>query len=129
MNTARLSGLVAILLFAAGASPAAAAPTKSPVFQTPSKKIACRYDPTGTPRIRCDVLWLNDLAVVLTPKGKARRRHVTDTVASPHARVLRYGRSLELGPFKCTSRRTGLTCRSRLSDHGFTVSRARQRVF
>jgi hypothetical protein len=52
--------------------------------------------------------------------------HVTDAV--PEGHVLAYGRSLRLGPFKCRSRRTGLTCRSR-SDHGFFLSRARQRVF
>ena len=43
--------------------------------------------------------------------------------------VLRYGRSVRLGPFVCISRATGMTCRSRLSGHGFTISRERQRVF
>ena len=102
---------------------------KSRLFQTPSKKIACRYEPTPTPRLRCDVLWLNDVGYFLERRGKAQRRKVTDTVASPRARVLPYGRSLDVGPFRCTSRRSGLTCRSRTSGRGFTVSKQRQRTF
>jgi hypothetical protein len=128
VSTARLSALlVAAVSATLVAAPPAAA--KSRVFQTPSKKIACRYESTPKPRIRCDVLWLNDVGYFLERRGKARRREVTDTVASPRARVLAYGRSLELGPFTCTSRRSGLTCRSRTSRRGFTVSRARQRTF
>ncbi len=126
MSTARLS-LLGLVLVALVAAPAASA--KSRTFQTPSKKIACRYDSTPTPRLRCDVLWLNDVGYFLQRKGKARRRKITDTVANPRARVLRYGRKLELGPFTCTSRRSGLTCRSETSRRGFTVSRERQRTF
>jgi hypothetical protein len=61
--------------------------------------------------------------------GRGKRVHVTDTVLNPKARVLAYGRSITFGRLRCTSRRTGITCRSTRSGHGFTVSVERQRVF
>ena len=98
-------------------------------FHTPSRNIACLYRATGGPgpHLRCDVHSLNDTAFRLDRTHKGKRVHVTDAV--PAGRVLPYSRSLRLGPFTCTSRRTGLTCRSRPSKHGFFLSRARQRVF
>ena len=122
----RLAVVIGLAL-AAVAAPAAEA--RSRTFQTPSKKIACRYDSSPSPRLRCDVLWLNDVAFTLTRTGRAHRRHITDTVANPRAKVLAYGRFLDVGPFTCTSRRSGLTCRSRRSGHGFSLSRKRQQAF
>lgn len=101
-------------------------------FQTPSHNIVCLYSTSGGPGafIRCDVLSLNDVGFFLDRRHKARRRHVTDTAAdTTRARVLRYGRSLRLGPFRCRSRRSGLTCRSLVSRHGFKLSREAQRLF
>jgi uncharacterized protein DUF6636 len=99
------------------------------VFRTPSKKIACRvYDPANQgPEIRCDLFFLNDRAVRMTRRGKARLIHVTDTVGDPKAPVLAYGRTRRIGPFTCTSRTTGLSCHNR-AGHGFTVSREHQSV-
>ncbi len=34
---------------------------------------------------------------------------------------LAYGRSITRGPFRCTSRRSGMTCRSLRSGHGFKI--------
>ena len=73
------------------------------------------------------MLSLNDTAFTLDRRHRGRRVHVTDAV--PAGRVLAYGRSVRLGPFRCRSRTTGLTCRSRPSGHGFALSRERQRVF
>ena len=117
--------IAAAALALAGAAPASAA-TKS--FQTPSHNIVCLYSASGGPgpHLRCDLRSLNDTAFTLDRRHRGKRVHVTDAV--PAGRVLRYGRSIELGPFRCTSRRTGLTCRSS-SRHGFFLSRARQRVF
>jgi hypothetical protein len=50
-------------------------------------------------------------------------------VLNPDAKVLAYGRSTRFGALRCTSRRSGITCRSTRSGHGFTVSVDRQRVF
>ncbi len=44
-------------------------------------------------------------------------------------KVLAYGHELRAGLFVCSSRKAGLTCRSRLSGHRFFLSRERQRAF
>jgi len=124
MRPATVLAVVALALTAA--TPAAAATKR---FQTPSHNIVCLYSSSGGPgpHLRCDVRSLNDTAFTLDRTHRGRRVHVTDAVtAGP---VLRYGRTLRLGPLRCTSRRTGLTCRSTVSRHGFFLSRARQRVF
>ena len=105
---------------------------KTRLFQSPSKNVACLYSSSGGPGsyIRCDVLSLNDVGFTLDRRHKGKRIKVTDTVANPNrARVLRYGTSRRFGPFRCRSRRSGLTCRSLRSGHGFKLSRERQRVF
>jgi hypothetical protein len=43
--------------------------------------------------------------------------------------VLNYGKSRRLGRFTCTSRFKGMTCRNRVSKHGFTISKQKQPVF
>jgi Family of unknown function (DUF6636) len=48
---------------------------------------------------------------------------------SSPVRVLRYGLTLRVGFFRCTSRVAGLTCVSRHSGHGFFLSNKRQRTF
>jgi hypothetical protein len=101
-------------------------------FQTRSHKILCGYvrgggEPT---EIRCDLLFLNDRAAFLTTSGKATIDHVTDAIADPRkAKVLPYGQSRTFGPFRCTSRTTGLTCTDVHNHHGFEVSRERRRTF
>ena len=121
----RLSFAVVLAALLALAVPALA---KDTVFQMPSKKIACRVYDEGTGLvIRCDLYFLNDRAVRMTRTGKARLIHVTDAIGDPKAQVLAYGRTKHVGPFTCTSRRTGLSCHNR-NGHGFTVSRERQSV-
>jgi hypothetical protein len=123
--------LVAIAVLIAALALAAPASATFRQFRSPSGNIACAYSSSGGPGpfIRCDVLSLNDVGFFLRTHGKAKRRHVTDTVADPHARVLRYGRSRRFGRYTCRSRRSGLTCKNRRNGHGFTLSRARQKVF
>jgi hypothetical protein len=108
-----------------------AADAAIPPFQTPSHKIACRYFQSGGPGewLRCDAYFLNDVAFRLDRRHRGRRIHVTDAIGDPGAYVVGYGHRVSVGPFTCTSHRTGLTCRSRSSRHGFTLSRDRQRVF
>ena len=120
--------LVATALVLSGSAPVVA---KTPRFQTPSKRIFCLYSSREGPGpyIRCDTLFLNDVGFLLDRRHKARRIKVTDTVADRRAPVLHYGRSRRFGPFRCSSRRSGLTCKSRRSGHGFTLSRERQSVF
>lgn len=121
----RLSFAVVLAALLTLAVPALA---KDTIFPTPSKKIACRVYDEGTGLvIRCDLYFLNDRAVRMTRTGKARLIHVTDAIGDPKAQVLGYGTTKHVGPFTCTSRRTGLSCHNR-SGHGFTVSRERQSV-
>ena len=57
------------------------------------------------------------------PHGKGHYTCAGDTILGQGNRVVRYGHSIKLGAIKCTSRRTGITCRNIKTDHGFTISR------
>ncbi len=100
-------------------------------FRSPSGKVACAfYSDAETPAsVRCDWRGADDEAMVLRETGRARRRHVTDSVMNPEATVLRYGRSTTYRRLKCVSRRLGMTCRSLASGHGFRVSVEKQEMF
>jgi uncharacterized protein DUF6636 len=100
-------------------------------FRTPSKNVYCLYASRGGPGpyLRCDVRSLNDVGFSLDRQHKATRHRITDSVYDQHAQVLRYGTARRFGPFRCTSRKSGLTCRSTSSGHGFALSRERQRLF
>ena len=57
--------------------------------------------------------------------GASRRE-----LGSKPARILRAGQTLTVGYFRCTSRAAGqLTCASRHSGHGFSLTRTTQRTF
>jgi len=100
-------------------------------FRSPSGKIACAFysDAETPPFVRCDWRGSDDQAMVLRETGRARLRHVTDSVMNPEAKVLRYGRSTTYRRLKCVSRRLGMTCRSLASGHGFRVSVERRETF
>jgi Family of unknown function (DUF6636) len=99
-------------------------------FRSPSGQLACAfYSDAETPRfVRCEWDGVNDRAVTLGEAGKGRRVKVTDTVRNSKAKALAYGKSTTFGKLRCTSRRTGITCRSK-AGHGFTISVEKQRVF
>ena len=119
---------VALVLPTLGAAAASGA-TRS--FRTPSDVTHCLYSTSGGPGpfLRCDVRGTGDTAFVLKRRGRGRRIRATDTVRDPEARILRYGSARNFGPFRCRSRRSGLTCRTRANGHGFRLSRQRQQVF
>jgi eukaryotic-like serine/threonine-protein kinase len=100
-------------------------------FRSPSGKVACAFysDAETPPLVRCDWQGADDEAMQLGETGRARVRHVTDSVMNPEARVLRYGRSTTFRRLKCISRRRGMTCRSLVSGHGFRVSVEKQERF
>ena len=60
--------------------------------------------------------------------SRARTTCAGDTALDPRARVLRYGSTWRQGPFSCTSRTAGLTCRN-AAGHGWFMSRQRWRRF
>ena len=100
-------------------------------FRSPTGKLACMfYSDAQTPRhVRCEWDGGGDRAVQLRETGKGKRIKITDTVFNPEAKPLAYGKSTTFGRLKCTSRTSGITCKSLRSNHGFTVSTSKQRVF
>ncbi|NHC14683.1 DUF6636 domain-containing protein [Motilibacter deserti] len=129
---------------AALALPAPAAHADDMVwFQTPSRNIQCAVYSADGWQLRCDMLETTNTpprrprscdfdyghAFGLTATGKGRYLCVSDFVGDPErARTVKYGRSIRVGPFTCSSRESGLTCSNRRA-HGFSLSKARQRVF
>lgn len=79
----------------------------------------------GPPRNKCGS---KGLAVTVHRRGRATLGAVCNPYGF-HLRPLRYGRSIKVGPMQCTSRRTGMTCHSRVSGHGFTIRRKGLRRF
>src|SRR5829696_3854066 len=79
-------------------------------FRSPSGKLACAFysDAETPPLVRCDWRGSDDQAVQLGERGRARLRHVTDSVMNPEAKVLRYGRSTGFHALRCRARRTGI---------------------
>src|SRR5690349_20300649 len=124
---------VASALLASGVLAAAAAPASAAIrtFKSPSGKLGCMFysDPDVEPQVRCEWRGGNDRAVILDETRKGKRIKITDTVLDPKAKTLAYGKSTKFGKLKCTSRKSGITCKSSRSGHGFTVSVEKQRVF
>jgi hypothetical protein len=114
-----------LLAFPAGASAAFFQ------FRSPTGRIGCAFESGGglKPMVRCEWARSNDRALVLGRRGRARFIKISDTVRDPRAKVLHYGRSVSFRGIKCTSRRTGMACRSLRSGHGFKVSVQHQRRF
>lgn len=108
------------------------------MFRTPSANIGCAIDATY---VRCDVLksrapipprprscdldWGNSFA--MAARGRPKRQCNGDTTLGRHP-VLGYGKTIRAGAIRCTSRRSGLTCRN-ASGHGWFLSYGRIRLF
>ena len=122
--------LVLLVLALLVAAPATAGATYRD-FRSPSGKLGCAFfsDTETPPFVRCDWRGSDDQAVQLGETGRARLRHVTDSVMNPKAPVLRYGHSTRFHQLRCRSRRTGITCRSLRSGHGFTVNTQKRKLF
>ncbi len=132
-----LAGLAMLL-----AGPAAA--QDFVVFRSPTGNIHCLMperegDWQG---VRCDILEA-EISYPLRPadceldwghafevpgQGSAGLACAGDTVATPDSPVLDYGRQITHAGVTCTSEKTGMTCVNR-DGHGFSLSRARQRLF
>jgi hypothetical protein len=100
-------------------------------FRSPTGRLGCAfYSDRQTPRtVRCEWRGGNDRALTLQERGRPHWLKISDTVMDPKAKVLAYGRSTSFGKLRCTSRRSGITCRSTRSGHGFMVSVQKRRVF
>ncbi len=92
-------------------------------YRSPSRNIGCQMDAafvicgTRTPIQKA----------TLTPNGRlqaCRRGLRCAGDLGQGAFVLRYGKSVRVGPFRCTSRKTGMTCVAIKTGKGFRISRA-----
>lgn len=112
-------------------------------FTTPSRNIGCiALNTSGAWDLRCDIREHSYRApaqpsscqedygdsLTLARTGRARWTCHGDTALPPANgygfRTLRYGNSLRTGPFRCTSRVSGMTC-TNASGRGFVISRER----
>jgi hypothetical protein len=111
-------------------------------FQSPTKNVACQYfDYDKQNTLRCDIMEATvtarrpadcDLewgkAFEMNAKGGAARICYGDTVIDKSLPVLAYGDVWQRGGFTCRSEQSGLTCFNAM-QHGFSLSRAEQKVF
>jgi len=123
------------------ASPAAAQEFLQ--FQSPTGNIHC-YIATGDyAEARCDMIdltptftrpppnceqdWGNAFTVGLRAR-KGELACVGDTAINRDSVVVGYGKTITLGGFDCSSEKTGMTC-TNPAGHGFSIAKARQRLF
>jgi hypothetical protein len=78
------------------------------------------------PPADCDLDWGSAFAV--GARGTAGLVCAGDTVMNPQNPVLRYGEAVTLGGISCVSAKTGMTC-TNAEGHGFSVAKAKQRLF
>jgi hypothetical protein len=135
----RIAPLLCVALAtAAFAATAQSRPQAFVTFQMPSKNIGCGYlSGQGPALLRCDVR----SGLKPEPKGRceldwtgismgggaARPTCAGDTVFTPGAPVLAYGRVWKRSGFTCLSSRIGLSCANRVG-HGFFLAKERWQV-
>ena len=135
-----LLAIAAVGLSAFAPVPANSAQTQTVLefFQLPAGNIGCMYDlsPPNPAYLRCDIrsglkpklsrpatcdLEWGD-SVSLLPTGRTDLVCHGDTVlGNPGTKVFRSGTTWTRGPFMCTSRASGLTCKN-TARHGFFLS-------
>jgi hypothetical protein len=133
-----MTALLPLLLLA---SPAAADDYLT--FQSPSGNIHCGlYHGNGETNLRCDLRELTPSYTrppancdadwgayfALNAGGKGFLACVSDSMIDPTSPVLPYGEAVSLGGISCVSAKTGLTCTNG-EGHGFSVAKARQKLF
>jgi hypothetical protein len=79
------------------------------------------------PPADCDLDWGSAFSVGLDD-SQGQLACVGDTVMMPDSLELGYGDSLTQGGFTCTSDQSGMRC-TNPAGHGFSLSKARQRLF
>jgi hypothetical protein len=138
LGLAALTLVASSLLIAIGAAVPAAAGT-SAWFSSPSRNLGCYVTTTS---VRCDAIAFSYTpppkpaschlnwgpSIHVTTSGRARFGCISDTVDGS-MRILRYGDSIAIASFRCTSRITGVTCSDTRDGHGFRIARASYFLF
>ena len=142
-NARQLSRIVGSYRLVAQQQSDAAAQRNDAYFQTPTGNISCVIVSEQGGFVRCDMKQLKQSytkrpvdceldwgsAFGIAADGKSGKVICHgDTLFGTEPRKLEYGKTLEVGGFQCLSEKTGLTCKNS-AGHGFTLSRARQKVF
>ena len=111
-------------------------------FTTPSGKIGCGVFRAPT-TLRCDTKYETSFsrsghtctegdyghAFEVGQSGAGKAICAGDTVLSAtDSHTIPYGKTWLLGPYSCTARTTGLTCRNG-AGHGFSLSKEKQTLF
>jgi hypothetical protein len=130
-----------LLVFLASTAPALADETM--FFQSPTGNIQCAISTGDYSGVRCDILDYSPSFEQSSPDcefdwggsfgvdSEADTGYllcVSDAVAGGEPETLAYGEAKQLGPYRCTSEKTGISC-SNQSGHGFALSKAEQRLF
>ena len=119
----RRSLLPSIAVTLTVASPALAKEAK--FFLSPSGNISCQMSYGGVRGANafCQSQQ-KPRSVTLSKQGTLEVCHGTKCLGDPpeDAFVLGYGKSVEVGNFKCTSKKTGMRCSVSPSGHGFELS-------
>jgi hypothetical protein len=134
--------MIALCLLAGAMLPNAAMADDYLAFHSPSGNIQCAIMTGDYAQARCDMSalsptyrqapancefdWGSSFAV--DAGGSGYLACVSDSVADPGGVELDYGKSISLGPFTCTSEKSGMEC-SNLGGHGFKLSKAEQKLF
>ena len=148
MKPSLLSISVIATVIAAVAASSSLAGAALPGFRSPSGNIKCYYNAKGlgsagfAPVLKCSLDHADYGArlqrrcetgdwhgFTMTPRKKPTIFCPGGASGDkPAYRVLAYGQSRQLGPFTCTSRVTGVTCRNR-TGHGLFISRQAYRAW
>lgn len=114
------------------------------VFQSPTGNIQCGlYVGADGSGVRCDLSQMTGQSYSHRPAGceydwgssfavdgigKGYLACVSDVVGDGSGLVIGYGEVISLGGITCSSEKSGMTCVNK-SGHGFTVAKAKQRLF
>ena len=114
------------------------------VFQSPTGNIQCGlYVGSDGSGVRCDLSQMTGQSYSHRPAGceydwgssfavdgvgKGYLACVSDAVGDGSGLVIGYGEQISLGGITCSSQKSGMTCVNP-SGHGFTVAKAKQRLF
>jgi hypothetical protein len=117
-----LRRLALLALLSAFVAPATSAATPDKFFNSPSKNIGCQV---GGKSAYCQT-FKPLRSVTLSAAGALKTCSGVRCVGNgpTNAFTLAYGRSVNAGPFRCTSLLTGMQCIVVRTSHGFRISRA-----